>query len=74
MQPLTLIGRTAFTSYLGQTVIGVGVFYGVGLIATLGLALPYTQKTAVQPTQGRRLAKQYSVRYCQVTDVAKIGE
>lgn len=40
MQPLTLIGRTAFTSYLGQTVIGVGVFYGVGLglIATLGLA------------------------------------
>ncbi|PLW70690.1 DUF418 domain-containing protein [Pseudohalioglobus lutimaris] len=40
MHPLTLIGRTAFTSYLGQTVIGVGIFYGVGLghIATLGLA------------------------------------
>lgn len=40
MHPLTLIGRTAFTSYLGQTVIGVAIFYGVGLgyVATLGLA------------------------------------
>lgn len=40
MHPLTLIGRTAFTSYLGQTIIGIGIFYGVGLgyIATLGLA------------------------------------
>ena len=40
MHPLTLIGRTAFSSYLGQTVIGITIFYGIGFgqIATFGLA------------------------------------
>jgi len=40
LHPLTLIGRVAFTSYLGQSVLGVLVFYGVGLglWGTLGLA------------------------------------
>lgn len=40
MHPLTLVGRTAFTSYLSQSVLGVVLFYGVGfgLIASLGLA------------------------------------
>lgn len=40
LYPLTLVGRMAFTSYLGQTVIGVIIFYGIGLghWGTLGLA------------------------------------
>jgi len=38
--PLTLIGRMAFTSYLMQSVIGITVFYGIGLgyWGTMGLA------------------------------------
>ena len=38
--PLTQIGRTAFTSYLSHSVIGIGIFYGVGLgyFGTMGLA------------------------------------
>lgn len=38
--PLTLIGRTAFTNYLLQSVIGVLLFYGIGfgLFGSLGLA------------------------------------
>ena len=40
MHPLTLVGRTAFTSYLSQSRLGVAIFYGIGLghIGTLGLA------------------------------------
>lgn len=40
LYPLTLIGRVAFTSYLGQSVLGVFIFYGIGLglWGTLGLA------------------------------------
>lgn len=40
LYPLTLVGRMAFTSYLMQTVIGITIFYGVGLDhwGTLGLA------------------------------------
>lgn len=30
LEPLTLVGRLAFTSYLMQTLIGVTLFYGVG--------------------------------------------
>ncbi|MGI9330608.1 MAG: DUF418 domain-containing protein [Gammaproteobacteria bacterium] len=40
LQPLTLVGRMAFTSYISQTLIGITIFYGIGfgLIGTLGLA------------------------------------
>ena len=40
LYPLTLIGRTAFTSYLAQTVIGITIFYGIGFgyFGTMGLA------------------------------------
>ncbi|MGI9290438.1 MAG: DUF418 domain-containing protein [Gammaproteobacteria bacterium] len=31
LHPLTLIGRTAFTSYLSQTFIGIAIFYGIGM-------------------------------------------
>lgn len=40
LKPLTLIGRMAFTHYLMQSVIGITLFYGVGMgyFGTLGLA------------------------------------
>ncbi|MEH6548759.1 MAG: DUF418 domain-containing protein [Pseudomonadales bacterium] len=40
LQPLTLIGRMAFTNYLLHSVIGVFIFYGVGLgyFGSMGLA------------------------------------
>lgn len=40
LYPLTLIGRTAFTSYLAQTVFGITIFYGIGFgyFGTMGLA------------------------------------
>ena len=40
LYPLTQIGRMAFTNYLLQTVVGVTLFYGVGLghYGTMGLA------------------------------------
>jgi len=40
LYPLTQIGRTAFTSYLAQSVIGIAIFYGIGfgLYGSLGLA------------------------------------
>ena len=40
LYPLTQIGRTAFTSYLSQSIIGIAIFYGVdfGYYGTMGLA------------------------------------
>ena len=40
LYPLTLIGRMAFTNYLMQTVLGIIIFYGVGLghWGSMGLA------------------------------------
>ncbi len=40
LQPLSLIGRMAFTNYLMQSLIGVTIFYGVGwgLFGSMGLA------------------------------------
>lgn len=39
-QSLSLVGKMAFTSYLMQTAIGIGLFYGIGLgfWGTMGLA------------------------------------
>jgi uncharacterized protein len=40
LHPLTLIGKMAFTNYLMQSLVGVALFYGVGLgyFGSLGLA------------------------------------
>jgi uncharacterized protein len=40
LHPLTLIGKMAFTNYLMQSVIGITLFYGIGLgyFGSLGLA------------------------------------
>ena len=40
LHPLTLIGKMAFTNYLMQSVVGITLFYGVGLghYGSLGLA------------------------------------
>ena len=53
MHPLTLIGRTAFTSYLSQSVIGIAIFYGVGfgLIGTVGLAQLWLLALAIYAVQ-----------------------
>lgn len=53
LYPLTLIGRMAFTSYLGQTLIGIAIFYGVGLgyWATMGLAQLWLLALAIYAAQ-----------------------
>jgi uncharacterized protein len=53
LHPLTLIGRMAFTSYLGQSVIGVFLFYGVGfgLWGTMGLAQLWAVAVAAYAVQ-----------------------
>lgn len=51
--PLTLIGRMAFTSYLMQSVIGIALFYGVGLgyWGTMGLAQLWLLATVIYTAQ-----------------------
>jgi uncharacterized protein len=53
LYPLTQIGRTAFTSYLSQSVIGIAIFYGVGFgfYGTMGLAQLWVLALAIFAAQ-----------------------
>lgn len=53
LYPLTQIGRMAFTNYLLQTVIGITLFYGVGLgmYASFGLASLWVMAIAIYSLQ-----------------------
>ena len=53
LRPFTLIGRMAFTSYLGQTAIGIILFYGpgFGLYGQFGLAQLWGLALAIYTAQ-----------------------
>ena len=53
LHPLSFVGRMAFTNYLVQSVIGIFLFYtiGLGLVATLGLAQLYVVTVAICVSQ-----------------------
>ena len=53
LYPLTLIGRTAFTSYLAQSVIGITIFYGIGFAryGSMGLAQLWMLALAIYMAQ-----------------------